>query len=104
MAPFSLAGRYNRRVPFAETAVRLVSLIVKLLVFLLLLGFAALNSEFVTLRYFLDLNLQVPLSLIILIAFGAGLLAGFLACTPQLLRNRRELKGLRSLRRTTTRG
>ena len=73
---------------------RAFSLLVKLVVFLLLLGFAALNSEFVTLRYFVGFSWQLPLSLVILLAFGVGMLAGFLACSPHLLRYRRELHGL----------
>jgi len=75
--------------------VRAFSLFVKLALFVLLLGFAALNSEAVILRYFVGLSWQLPLSLVILLAFGIGLLTGFLACSPHLLRYRRELHGLR---------
>lgn len=67
----------------------------KLILFLLLLGFAALNSDSVTLRYFLGLEWQAPLSLVILIVFAVGLLTGLLACTSRLLRSQRELRELR---------
>lgn len=67
----------------------------KLILFLLLLGFAALNSDSVTLRYFLGLEWQAPLSLVILVVFAIGLLTGLLACTSRLLRNQRELRELR---------
>jgi len=69
-------------------------LIVKVVLFLLLLGFAALNSDSVTLRYFLGLAWDAPLSLIILAAFAVGLLTGLLGCSLRLLRNQRELRAL----------
>ena len=72
------------------------SLIVKIVLFLLLLGFAALNSDSVTLRYFLGMEWQAPLSLVILAAFAVGLLAGLLGCSLRLLRNQRELRALRN--------
>jgi uncharacterized integral membrane protein len=69
-------------------------LVVKIALFLLLLGFAALNSDSVTLRYFLGLAWQAPLSLVILAAFAVGLLTGLLGCSLRLLRNQRELRAL----------
>ncbi len=69
-------------------------LAVKIVLFLLLLGFAALNSDSVTLRYFLGLSWTAPLSLIILAAFAFGLLTGLLGCSLRLLRNQRELRVL----------
>ncbi len=72
-----------------------LTLIVKIVLFLLLLGFAALNSNDVTLRYFLGLEWQAPLSLVILAAFAAGLLIGLLGCSLRLLRSHRELRNLR---------
>ncbi|MBK9326928.1 MAG: LapA family protein [Thiobacillaceae bacterium] len=74
---------------------RLLALSVKIILFLLLLGFAALNSDTVTLRYFLGLEWQAPLSLVILVVFALGLLIGLLACSMRLLRSHRELRGLR---------
>jgi putative membrane protein len=71
-----------------------IMLIAKVLLFLLLLGFAALNSDSVTLRYFLGLTWQAPLSLVILVAFAIGLLAGFLGCSLRLLRNQRDIRAL----------
>jgi putative membrane protein len=71
-----------------------IMLIAKVLLFLLLLGFAALNSDSVTLRYFLGLSWQAPLSLVILAAFAIGLLAGFLGCSLRLLRNQRDIRAL----------
>jgi uncharacterized integral membrane protein len=74
--------------------VQSLSLIVKVVLFLLLLGFAALNSDHVRLRYFLGLEWQAPLSLVILAAFAVGLLTGLLGCSLRLLRNYRELRAL----------
>lgn len=74
---------------------RALALPVKIILFLLLLGFAAMNSESVTLRYFLGLEWRAPLSLVILVVFALGLLAGLLACSLRLLRSHRELRGLR---------
>ncbi len=72
-----------------------LTLAVKIVLFLLLLGFAALNSDNVTLRYFLGLQWQAPLSLVLLAAFAVGLLIGLLGCSLRLLRNQRELRALR---------
>ena len=74
---------------------RSLALSVKIILFLLLLGFAALNSDTVTLRYFLGLEWRAPLSLVILVVFTLGLLVGLLACSMRLLRSHRELRGLR---------
>ncbi len=74
---------------------RSLALPIKIVLFLLLLGFAALNSDTVTLRYFLGLEWQAPLSLVILVVFAVGLLAGLLASSMRLLHSHRELRGLR---------
>ncbi|MBI5329770.1 MAG: LapA family protein [Betaproteobacteria bacterium] len=78
---------------------RSLSLILKVLLFLLLLGFAAKNSDAVRLRYFLGLEWQAPLSLVILAAFAIGLFLGLLACSLRLLRAHRELRTLRAASR-----
>ena len=74
---------------------RALTLPIKIVLFLILLGFAARNSEAVTLRYFLGLEWQSPLSLVILLAFAIGLFTGFLACSARLLRDHREIRALR---------
>jgi uncharacterized integral membrane protein len=75
--------------------VQSLTLVVKIVLFILLLGFAARNSDNVMLRYFLGLEWQAPLSLVILAAFAVGLLTGLLGCSLRLLRNQRELRALR---------
>lgn len=67
----------------------------KILLFVLLLGFAVKNSDEVTLRYFLGLEWHSPLALVILVSFAVGLLLGMLACSWRLLRSHRELRQMR---------
>ena len=64
---------------------------VRLVVFVLLLAFAAKNVEPVTLRFYFDLALQAPLVLILFGFFAAGALFGILALLSALLRQRREI-------------
>lgn len=84
----------SRRYSIPLDPVQSLTLVVKICLFLLLLGFAAVNSDDVTLRYFLGLEWQAPLSLVILAAFAVGLLTGLLGCSFRLLRNQRELRAL----------
>ena len=76
---------------------RTLLLILKLVLFLLLLGLAVRNSDFVTVRYFLGMEWQAPLSLVIFVAFAIGLVMGLLLCSIRLLRHHRELRSLRKL-------
>lgn len=74
---------------------RLVSLLTKLLVFLLLLGFAAKNLDAVAVRYFLGFEWQAPLAFVVLLFFALGVVAGILTALGIVLRQRRELQALR---------
>ncbi len=74
---------------------RYLALFFKIILFVLLLGFAVKNSDDVTLRYFLGYEWRSPLALVILVSFAVGLLVGLLACSWRLLRNHRELRQLR---------
>jgi len=76
--------------------VRLLALSLKIFLFLLLLGFAAKNSETVSVRYPMGLEWQAPLSLALLIVFALGMLFGLLGCSRHLFKNRREIRRLRS--------
>jgi putative membrane protein len=75
--------------------VRLLTWAVRLLVFVLLLAFAAKNVEPVTLRFYFDLALQAPLVLILFGFFAGGALFGVLALLGALLRQRRQISVLR---------
>jgi uncharacterized integral membrane protein len=68
---------------------------IRLIVFLLLVAFAAKNAEPVMLRFYFDLALQAPLVLVLFGFFAAGALFGVLALLSALLRQRQELARLR---------
>jgi len=79
---------------------RILSLLTKLVVFLLLLGFAVKNIDSVTVRYFLGLEWQAPLAFVLLVFFAAGVVAGILTSLGVVMRQRREVQALkRELRR-----
>ncbi|HEU5178812.1 MAG TPA: LapA family protein [Burkholderiales bacterium] len=77
---------------------RIVTWTIRVLVFLLLVAFAAKNVEPVTLRFFFDLTLQTPLVLALFGCFALGVLFGILALLGTVLRQRREISlGKRSM-------
>jgi putative membrane protein len=75
--------------------VRIVTWAIRLVVFVLLIAFAAKNADKVTLRFYFDLALEAPLVLLLLAFFAAGALFGVLALVGTLLRQRREISLLR---------
>ena len=74
---------------------RLVTWAVRLLVFLLLVAFAAKNVEPVKLRFYFDLVLEAPLVAVLFAFFAGGALFGILALLGTLMRQRREISLLR---------
>ncbi len=74
---------------------RLVTWAIRLVVFLLLVAFAAKNAEPVTLRFYFDLALEAPLVVVLFACFAAGALFGILALLGTVLRQRRDLAVLR---------
>lgn len=70
---------------------RYLGLAVKLLVFLLVLGFALKNSHTVIFNSYLGYVWQAPLIIMLGLAFVLGTLTGVLALLPTLFRLRREL-------------
>jgi uncharacterized integral membrane protein len=70
---------------------RYLGLAAKLLVFLLVLGFALKNSHSVTFNSYLGYVWQAPLIVMMGLAFVLGTLTGALALLPTLFRLRREL-------------
>lgn len=64
---------------------------VRILLFLLVLGFALKNSETVTVRAYLGYEWQASLVLVLLAFFGIGVALGLLACLPALFRQRRRI-------------
>lgn len=69
---------------------RYFGLAVKLLVFLLVLGFALKNSHGVVFYSYLGYIWQAPLVVMLGLAFVLGALTGVLALLPTLFRLRRE--------------
>jgi lipopolysaccharide assembly protein A len=74
---------------------RIVIWTIRIALFILLLAFAARNTEPATLRFYFDLAWQAPLVLMLLAFFAGGVLLGVLATVGTLLRQRRELSRLR---------
>ena len=74
---------------------RIVTWAIRLLVFLLLVAFAAKNAEPVTLRFYFDMALEAPLVVALFAFFAAGALFGILALLGTLLRQRRQIAVLR---------
>lgn len=67
----------------------------RIVLFLLLLGFAVKNDQPVVLRYFLGFEWQSSLIVVLLCFFAAGAAVGILAMLATLLRQRRELAACR---------
>jgi lipopolysaccharide assembly protein A len=75
--------------------VRIVTWAIRLILFVLLIAFAAKNVESVTLRFFFDLALQAPLVVLLFAFFAIGALFGIAALLGTLLRQRREIAALK---------
>ena len=73
-----------------KTFTRYLGLLFKLLVFLLVLGFALKNSHTTIFYSYLDYVWQAPLIVMLGLAFVLGALTGVLALLPTLFHLRRE--------------
>jgi len=69
--------------------------IIKVLFFLLILSFALVNTDPVTVRYYLGYQWQAPLVLVLLLAICAGALVGLLVGLFHALRLRRQVAALK---------
>jgi putative membrane protein len=74
---------------------RYLSWLFKIILFLLLLGFAVKNTETAVLRYYLGYEWQAPLVLILLVFFCAGAAVGIVASLSYLFKQRREMLTLK---------
>ncbi|MCO6433142.1 LapA family protein [Nitrosomonas nitrosa] len=54
--------------------------ILRIVIFLLLVSFAAKNTEIVSVNYYLGFEWQVPMIIVLLACFVLGTAFGFLAC------------------------
>ncbi len=76
-------------------AMRAIMWFIRLLLFILLFGFAIKNDHLATLNFFFGGQWQLPLVFVILVSFAAGALLGVTATFASLLRQRREISQLR---------
>jgi lipopolysaccharide assembly protein A len=74
---------------------QLLTWAMRLLIFFFLLAFAFKNAEPVTLRFIFGQSLQAPLVAVVLFFVVVGVLLGLLALLGSVLRQRREIAGLR---------
>jgi uncharacterized integral membrane protein len=70
---------------------KIISRIVAVLIFIVCFGFALINKDDVTLRFFFGYETKGPLVLVLLVFFVSGAVLGVLAMTPALFRHRREV-------------
>ena len=73
---------------------RIVTWAIRIALFVLLLAFAAKNTDPVTLRFYFGLAWQAPLVALLLAFFAAGTLLGLMAMLGTYLTQRREVARL----------
>ncbi len=74
---------------------RIVTWTIRLAVFLLLLAFAAKNTDPVMLRFYFDFAAPAPLVLWLLAFFALGALFGVAALLATVVRQRREISAMK---------
>ena len=82
---------------------RYVLWLLRILLFLLLLGFAVKNSDPITVYYYFGTEWRAPMVFVLLICLCAGIVLGVLAMLGQVFRQRREIAELKRERRTQAR-
>lgn len=70
---------------------RYLNWIFRVVIFLVLLGFAVKNDQPITLHYFFGYEWQSSLVLVLLIFFAAGTAVGVIAMLANVLQQRREI-------------
>jgi putative membrane protein len=73
--------------------------LVKIALFVAVLGFAMKNTDVVSVRYYLGTEWRAPLAFVLLVFFAAGVALGMLAALGHLFRQRREISALKRERR-----
>ncbi len=82
---------------------RILFLLLKIVLFLLMLGFAFSNTGSVVVHYFPGAEWQAPLVLVLLAFFGIGIAAGVMASLGIIVRQRREISALKRAARSQPR-
>jgi len=79
--------------------IKQLSWLLRALLFVMIFGFALMNTDTVRLRFFLGQSWETPMILALLLFFAFGAAIGVLACVSRLLGQRREIQKLqRALR------
>jgi len=76
---------------------RLLTWAIRIALFVVLLAFAAKNTEPVALRFYFDLAWRAPLVAVLLAFFAAGVALGLLAMLGTWITQRREIARLKRL-------
>ncbi|HXZ95488.1 MAG TPA: LapA family protein [Burkholderiales bacterium] len=71
---------------------RYLSWLFKIILFLLLLGFAVKNTETTVIHYYLGYEWQAPLVVILLVFFCVGAAIGIMACIGYIFRQKRKMR------------
>jgi len=69
--------------------------ILRVALFIVLLGFAVKNDQPIMLRYFFGYEWQSSLVIVLLMFFAAGSAVGVLSMIPNMLKQRREISRLK---------
>ena len=69
--------------------------ILRVALFIVLLGFAVKNDQPITLRFFFGYEWQSSLVIVLLMFFAAGSAVGVLSMIPNMLKQRREISRLK---------
>jgi len=72
-----------------------LSWLLRALLFLAILAFALMNTDRVTLRFFLGQTWETPMIVALLLFFASGAALGVLACLARLAHQRREILKLK---------
>lgn len=78
--------------------------VLRLLVFLILLGFAIKNTDPVTVHFYLGTQWEAPAAFVLFAAFALGAVGGVLASLGVIFRRRREISALKKQLRTADAG
>jgi lipopolysaccharide assembly protein A len=76
---------------------RVLTWAIRFALFVVLLAFAAKNTDPVTLRFYFDLAWQAPLVALLLAFFAAGAVLGLVAMSGTYLTQRREIARLQRI-------
>ncbi len=74
---------------------RYLSWILRVVLFIVLLGFAVKNDQPITLRYLFGYEWQSSLVIVLLVFFAVGAVVGVLAMLANVLQQRREIAALK---------